>query len=158
MMKSILNLRVSVCGLVFCSGLAFADAHGPLVGLDYLEEVKQRIVNIDTDELTTLIEQEPSLVVIDVRFESEINGRGGMIDARREIIVPRGWLEFRMPNEVANLDTPIVEVTHYLSGSAGEAAQNQEARRKEVGRVEQANLRTPKETRLDLVNNAHELG
>ncbi len=108
MMKSILNLRVSVCGLVFCSGLAFADAHGPLVGLDYLEEVKQRIVNIDTDELTTLIEQEPSLVVIDVRFESEINGRGGMIDARREIIVPRGWLEFRMPNEVANLDTPIV--------------------------------------------------
>jgi rhodanese-related sulfurtransferase/glyoxylase-like metal-dependent hydrolase (beta-lactamase superfamily II) len=87
---------------------AFADQHGPLVGLDYLAEVNQRIVNIDTAELETLIAEEPGLVIIDVRQEGEINARGGMIDARREIIVPRGWLEFRMPNEVADKNTPIV--------------------------------------------------
>ncbi len=85
-----------------------ADNHGPLVGLDYLEQVNQHIVNIDTAELERLIDQEPTLVVIDVRHESEVNARGGMIDAQREIIVPRGWLEFRMPNEVADKSTPIV--------------------------------------------------
>ena len=31
-----------------------------------------------------------------------------MIDGGREIIVPRGWLEFRMANEVPEKDTPIV--------------------------------------------------
>jgi glyoxylase-like metal-dependent hydrolase (beta-lactamase superfamily II)/rhodanese-related sulfurtransferase len=108
MMKTIFNFNAGAFGLLLCSGLAFADAHGPLVGLDYLEAVKQRIVNIDTAELEALIAREPALVVIDVRDESEINALGGMIDARREIIVQRGWLEFRMPNEVADLDTPIV--------------------------------------------------
>ena len=80
----------------------------PLVGLEHLEQVNQRIHNIDTAELETLIAEEPALVVIDVRHESEVNARGGMIDARHEIILPRGWLEFRMPNEVPDKDTPIV--------------------------------------------------
>ena len=88
--------------------LTSAQEAGPLVGLDYLEQVNQRIRNIGTAELENLIASEPSLVVIDVRHESEVNARGGMINARREIIVPRGWLEFRMPNEVPDKDTPIV--------------------------------------------------
>jgi len=85
-----------------------AQEDGPLVGLEYLEQVNQRIHNIGTAELEALIAEEPTLVVIDVRHESDVNARGGMIDARREIIVPRGWIEFRMPNEVPDLDTPIV--------------------------------------------------
>ena len=89
-------------------GPANAQEAEPLVGLEYLAQVNQRIVNIDTDELDRLIQADPSLVIIDVRHESEVNARGGMIDGRREIIVPRGWLEFRMPNEVADKDTPIV--------------------------------------------------
>ena len=72
-----------------------AEEHGPLVGLDYLQQVNQRIRNIDTAELERLIREEPELVVIDVRNENEINGLGGMIDARREVVLPRGWLEFR---------------------------------------------------------------
>ena len=70
--------------------------------------MNQRIVNIDTDELQQLLDDDPSVVLIDVRQESEINAYGGMIDGHREIILPRGWLEFRMPNEVADKDTPIV--------------------------------------------------
>ncbi|MBT8437288.1 MAG: MBL fold metallo-hydrolase [Gammaproteobacteria bacterium] len=85
-----------------------AQETDPLVGLEYLEQVNQRIHNIDTAGLENLIAEEPALVVIDVRHESEVNARGGMIDARREIIVPRGWVEFRMPNEVPDLNTPIV--------------------------------------------------
>ena len=78
------------------------------MGLDYLEQVNQRIRNIGTADLEALIASEPSPVLIDIRHESEVNARGGMIDGHREIIVPRGWLEFRMPNEVPEKDTPIV--------------------------------------------------
>ena len=94
--------------LVWWSNQVQSDSHGPLVGLEFLEIVNQRITNIDTEELSRLIDEDPSLVIIDVRQESEINGLGGMINGRREIILPRGWLEFRMPNEVADKDTPIV--------------------------------------------------
>jgi glyoxylase-like metal-dependent hydrolase (beta-lactamase superfamily II)/rhodanese-related sulfurtransferase len=96
----------------FCLSLGWLTVHAeeqsPLVGLDYLELVNQRITNIDSEALKQLIAEEPDLVIIDVRQESEINGLGGMIDGRREIILPRGWLEFRIPNEVADFDTPIV--------------------------------------------------
>lgn len=107
-MKTDLYINALLLGLMLVANPGIASNHTPLVGLDYLEQVNQRITNIDTDELEKLIEQEPSLVVIDVRHEAEINARGGMIDAGREIIVPRGWLEFRMPNQVADKDTPIV--------------------------------------------------
>ncbi len=107
-MKTSLTTVLLILGQILLTSPAFADQHDPLVGLDYLAEVNQRIVNIDTAELERLIEEEPGLVIIDVRHESEVNARGGMIDARREIIVPRGWLEFRMPNEVADKSTPIV--------------------------------------------------
>ena len=107
-MKTILPIVSLLLGLILVANPGIANEHTFLVGLDYLEEVNQRITNIDTDELVKLIEQEPSLVVIDVRHEGEINAHGGMIDAGREIIVPRGWLEFRMPNQVADKNTPIV--------------------------------------------------
>jgi rhodanese-related sulfurtransferase/glyoxylase-like metal-dependent hydrolase (beta-lactamase superfamily II) len=107
-MKTLFPAVSLILGQILLPSPAFADQHGPLVGLDYLAEVNQRIVNIDTAELEMLIDEEPDLVIIDVRHESEVNARGGMIDARREIIVPRGWLEFRMPNEVADKNTPIV--------------------------------------------------
>jgi rhodanese-related sulfurtransferase/glyoxylase-like metal-dependent hydrolase (beta-lactamase superfamily II) len=107
-MKTLFPAVSLILGQILLPSPAFADQHGPLVGLDYLAEVNQRIVNIDTAELEMLIDQQPDLVIIDVRHESEVNAPGGMIDARREIIVPRGWLEFRMPNEVADKNTPIV--------------------------------------------------
>jgi rhodanese-related sulfurtransferase/glyoxylase-like metal-dependent hydrolase (beta-lactamase superfamily II) len=107
-MKTSLLTILLIPGQILLTSPTLAGEHGPLVGLDYLAEVNQRIDNIGTTELETLIDEEPDLVIIDVRHESEVNARGGMIDARREIIVPRGWLEFRMPNEVADKNTPIV--------------------------------------------------
>jgi glyoxylase-like metal-dependent hydrolase (beta-lactamase superfamily II)/rhodanese-related sulfurtransferase len=107
-MKLVYSLLIAALATTGWSDEVFSDSHGPLVGLELLEVVNQRITNIDTDELSRLIEEDPSLVIIDVRNESEVNGLGGMINGRREIILPRGWLEFRMPNEVADKDTPIV--------------------------------------------------
>ncbi len=107
MIKEFLATVVSVC-LALLPFATSAQESTPLVGLEYLEQVNQRIHNVGTAELEALIAEEPSLIVIDVRHESEVNARGGMIDAHREIIVPRGWIEFRMPNEVPDLDTPIV--------------------------------------------------
>jgi rhodanese-related sulfurtransferase/glyoxylase-like metal-dependent hydrolase (beta-lactamase superfamily II) len=107
-MNLVYTLLIVALATTGWSDEAFSDSHEPLVGLEFLEVVNQRITNINTEELSRLIEQDPSLVIIDVRQESEVNGLGGMIDGRREIILPRGWLEFRMPNEVANKDTPIV--------------------------------------------------
>jgi rhodanese-related sulfurtransferase/glyoxylase-like metal-dependent hydrolase (beta-lactamase superfamily II) len=107
-MKTSLLTILLIPGQILLTSSTLASEHGPLVGLDYLAEVNQRIDNIGTTELETLIDEEPDLVIIDVRHDSEVNARGGMIDARREIIVPRGWLEFRMPNEVADKNTPIV--------------------------------------------------
>ena len=48
------------------SSQILSDKHEPLIGLEFLEIVKQRITNIDTEELSRLIEQDPSLVIIDV--------------------------------------------------------------------------------------------
>jgi rhodanese-related sulfurtransferase/glyoxylase-like metal-dependent hydrolase (beta-lactamase superfamily II) len=107
-MNLVYILLIAALATTGWSDEALSDSHEPLVGLEFLEVVNQRITNINTEELSRLIEQDPSLVIIDVRQESEVNGLGGMIDGRREIILPRGWLEFRMPNEVANKDTPIV--------------------------------------------------
>jgi rhodanese-related sulfurtransferase/glyoxylase-like metal-dependent hydrolase (beta-lactamase superfamily II) len=107
-MNLVYTLLIVALATTGWSDEAFSDSHEPLVGLEFLEVVNQRITNINTEELSRLIEQDPSLVIIDVRQESEVNGLGGMIDGHREIILPRGWLEFRMPNEVANKDTPIV--------------------------------------------------
>jgi glyoxylase-like metal-dependent hydrolase (beta-lactamase superfamily II)/rhodanese-related sulfurtransferase len=106
-MKKILPILLTM----LCCALPVAaqeNSQAPLVGLEHLEQVRQRIVNIDTDELERLIREVPELVVIDVRNDDEINARGGMIDARREIVLPRGWLEFRIANEVPEHSTPIV--------------------------------------------------
>ena len=83
-------------------------AQGQTEGLKMLERANQRIVNIYTEELEHLIKTDPSLVIVDVRNEQEVTARGGMIDGSREIILPRGWLEFRAANDLPNKDTPIV--------------------------------------------------
>lgn len=73
-----------------------------------LEQIQGRIVNIKTDELVKLLDQDPNAVLIDVRTVREVNLAGGTIRAKRNVIIPRGWLEFRIKDYAAELDTPIV--------------------------------------------------
>ena len=99
------SISISLCAVAMA---AVSTVHAQTVGLEMVKSANQRIVNVYTDELERLIKTDPSLVLVDVRSEQEITARGGMIDGSREIIMPRGWLEFRAANDVPSKDTPIV--------------------------------------------------
>ena len=73
-----------------------------------LNEVKQRISNIHTKELQTLLKDKPDTVLIDVRSPEEITLRGGSIDAPQHFNIQRGWLELQVDSYVSHKDTPIV--------------------------------------------------
>jgi glyoxylase-like metal-dependent hydrolase (beta-lactamase superfamily II)/rhodanese-related sulfurtransferase len=73
-----------------------------------LVDVNKIITNINTEQLKTILERQPDTVVIDVRTADEIARLGGMIEARRNYNITRGWLEFRVSEIVRNPDTPIV--------------------------------------------------
>lgn len=69
----------------------------------------QSIRNLDTQAFLNLIEEQADLVVMDVRLPEELATLGGSIDSgRRDILLSRGWLEFRAGELVHDLDTPIV--------------------------------------------------
>lgn len=73
-----------------------------------LEQLKLRLDNINTEQLKQLLDDNPNLVVIDVRTAREANLTGGMIRAKRSVNIPRGWLEHRIKDYAPKLDTPIV--------------------------------------------------
>ena len=69
----------------------------------------QVIRNLDTPEFLALIENQPDLVVMDVRLPEELATLGGSIDSgRRDVVLSRGWIEFQAGDVVRDLDTPIV--------------------------------------------------
>jgi glyoxylase-like metal-dependent hydrolase (beta-lactamase superfamily II)/rhodanese-related sulfurtransferase len=92
--------------VLLCGAAAWAGALQ--TGEVLLEQVNRHIINVTTSELEEILEQHPATVLIDVRTPREIYLLGGMIDAPRTHNIPRGWLEFRVPETVANKDTPIV--------------------------------------------------
>ncbi|MFT7212869.1 MAG: glyoxylase-like metal-dependent hydrolase (beta-lactamase superfamily II) [Granulosicoccus sp.] len=78
---------------------AFVDVSGP----------KLKINNLDTQSFLNLIEQHPDLVVMDVRLPEELVTLGGSIDSsRRDVVLSRGWLEFRADEVLHDFDTPVV--------------------------------------------------
>ena len=64
--------------------------------------------DIDTQALQEQVKNNKNLVLIDVRTPGEIELLGGSIDHQGDINIPRGWLEFRIKDEVPDLNTPIV--------------------------------------------------
>ena len=63
---------------------------------------------IDTATLKQRLDNEPDLVLIDIRTKDEIERMGGAIDVPQNINIPRGWLEFRVQSMALSQDTPIV--------------------------------------------------
>lgn len=76
--------------------------------LKMLEQVKQRINNIDTQKLKTLLKEKPETIVIDVRNPEEINLQGGFIRANNIFNISRGQLEFNIGIYVLDKNTPLV--------------------------------------------------
>ncbi len=105
MRKHIFSL-IGLFALVFWSKASRAD-YIP-VGPELLRQVQAEIINIDTAELKRRLEQDPNLTLIDVRNPNEINQFGGTIDAAQNVILPRGWLEFRIGEILRSNDQPVV--------------------------------------------------
>lgn len=109
-----IGFSVLVCACLFgpiTRGLAQStDISTPIVSSDeLLVSAKNRIKNLDTESFQNLIASEPDLVVIDVRMSEELVTLGGSIDSgRRDIVINRGWLEFRIDDAVPDKQTPIV--------------------------------------------------
>lgn len=77
-------------------------------GEQILEEVNKRITNISTSELKALLDADPNIYLIDVRTPRETYLRGGTIRAKRNTVIPRGWLEYRIGDAVPDKDAPII--------------------------------------------------
>ncbi len=73
-----------------------------------LDQVNQRIVNVDSEQLYALLTQRPETVVIDVRTPAELNLLGGHVEATHFLNIARGWLEFQIESLVPDKTTPIV--------------------------------------------------
>ena len=73
-----------------------------------IDEVRASIPNINTAELKAALAKDENIFLIDVRTVRETNIIGGTIKAKRNIIMPRGWLEFRIEAAIKDKSAPIV--------------------------------------------------
>ena len=105
-MKKFRLSLIGIFSLVFSTPESRAD-YIP-AGPELLEQVQAEIINIDTAELKRRLEKDPNLTLIDVRNPNEINQFGGTIDAAQNVILPRGWLEFRIGEVLRSYDQPVV--------------------------------------------------
>ena len=75
---------------------------------ELLKQVQAKIINVNTAELKRQLGKNPNLTLIDVCNPNEINYFGGTIDTAQNIIVPRGWLEFRIGEVLRSFDQAVV--------------------------------------------------
>lgn len=73
-----------------------------------LAEAGATVPDIDTPALKEMIATDPRHVVIDVRTQTEVALTGGQIRSHRTLNIPRGWLEFRIGEQLLDHDAPIV--------------------------------------------------
>lgn len=84
-------------------------AQGETITADALvDDARAATTEVDREGLEDMIANEPDHVLIDVRSHQEIELGGGQIRSHLTLNIPRGELEFRIPGEVSDLDTPIV--------------------------------------------------
>lgn len=76
-------------------------------GSKMLESVNKQIVNINTEELNKILNEDPSVVLIDVRSPFELKYTG-TIKRGQNVNVVRGWLEFQIADHAKSKDTPII--------------------------------------------------
>lgn len=103
MIKQLLSIVV-----LFASLNAQADI-GIIDGNKMLESVNKQIVNINTEELNKILNEDPNVVLIDVRSPFELNYTG-TIKRGQNVNIVRGWLEFQIADHVKSKDTPIIEI------------------------------------------------
>lgn len=101
MIKKILTLAIVLTSLNSHADIDIID------GNKMLESVNQQIININTAELDNILNEDPNVVLIDVRTPSELKVTG-TIDRGQNINIVRGWLEFQIADHATSKDTPII--------------------------------------------------
>ncbi len=99
---------VSLFFIAPLSGFAQAEVKGIKDGAQLTRDVDVKVRDISTPELRHEIENNPDLVLIDIRMPDEIKAMGGAIKAPQNVNIPRGWLEFRVTGHAQSKDVPIV--------------------------------------------------
>ena len=104
-----MRVRIWMLALaLMASHPALAQNAVPTPSGETVEQIKSRVQNIGTGELKRILERDPDTVLVDVRTVREGNLTGGIIRAKRSLVIPRGWLEFRIADAVPDKSTPIV--------------------------------------------------
>ena len=98
---------LTVILLVFTTS-AFAETSAIPSGKTLMAEAEKVTKIIKTDALKSMIDNDPDLVLVDIRTKGEINKHGGAIDAPQNINIARGWLVFDIQAHATSTDTPIV--------------------------------------------------
>ncbi|WP_428087158.1 MBL fold metallo-hydrolase [Candidatus Thioglobus sp.] len=76
-------------------------------GNNMLESINKQIININTQELNKILDENPDAVLIDVRSPFELK-QTGTIKRGQNVNIVRGWLEFQIADYVDSKDTPII--------------------------------------------------
>ncbi len=104
-MKKLAWTLLAACVLT----LSIAQAgEGVKTGQQLVQEIRDRIRNVDTATLQRMLAEHPDLVLVDVRTPDEVRMMGGTIAASGNVVIPRGWLEFRIQQYALDAETPIV--------------------------------------------------
>ena len=105
------TMLISGLSLVVSLAMAipsYAEVEGIKSSDQILAELKQTVKTISTEELKKEIEEDPDLVLVDIRTPTEIANMGGTIQATQNVNIVRGWLEFKITGIAQSKDTPIV--------------------------------------------------
>ena len=105
---ALMSLSLGLASIFSCN-VAVGQTQPETSSDDMLDAARSSVRNLDTEAFQALIEDNDDLVVIDVRMPEELALLGGSIDSgRRDLVLNRGWLEFRIGEMVSDLQTPIV--------------------------------------------------
>ncbi|MFB6259614.1 MAG: rhodanese-like domain-containing protein [Thiohalorhabdaceae bacterium] len=88
--------------------LPFPAAAGPAANVQsWLVEARGQVPQLTTDKLKDLIDSDRDFVLVDVRLPEERREQGRLAPFR-EVAIPRGYLEFRAPDKLADTDARII--------------------------------------------------
>jgi rhodanese-related sulfurtransferase/glyoxylase-like metal-dependent hydrolase (beta-lactamase superfamily II) len=102
MLKQILSVSIAVVAL---------NSQAKIAGIvdvkTTLKSISKQIYNINTQELIDILDEDPNVMLIDVRAKHEINASGS-IKRGQNINIMRGTLENDATNHIYSKDTPII--------------------------------------------------
>ncbi|HKJ70452.1 MAG TPA: rhodanese-like domain-containing protein [Gammaproteobacteria bacterium] len=101
-------LRPIACALLLLAAAPAAAAADPAAAVaGWLEEARDHVPQIDAATLHEWVSSERDFVLLDVRLPAERSAQGS-IDPFREVDIPRGYLELKAPDKLADTEAAVV--------------------------------------------------